>query len=262
MTGVRLSIEPELSRSTSFPPAPANPLCGAAGVPRAERLAQPGPSPAPPAPWRRRGRPRPGSGAAAGRKRPRSAATRPRGNRGRAPAPPPHPRVDLGRRAGAPPPPPDLRHRPRPDPHHVALDRREAVVGQPVLLGDVADHLAEHPPRARRARLLQQRLEPDLPLRLPPAMLARDLVDPPLQRLAQPEVVAVQRQHRARQHRAVDPVRERHRDQDHPPAPRLPQDLPAVDQPEAARRSRSPPVSMLVTIRVPDSRSKASRSRR
>ena len=132
---------------------------------------------------------------------------------------------------------------------------RQRVVGQPVLLGHVADHLAEHPPRAGRAGLLQQRLEPDLPLRLPAAMLAGDLVDPPLQRLAQPEIVPVQRQHRLRQHRAVDPVRQRHRDQDHPPAARSCAGSPRRRSARSRGSLSIPPVAMLVTIRVPDSRS-------
>ena len=65
-------------------------------------------------------------------------------------------------------------------------------------------------------------------------MLAGQLVDTPLERFAQAEVVAAQGQHRFRQHRAEQPVRQRHRHRDHPPAARPAHDLPAVDQAEAA----------------------------
>ena len=71
-------------------------------------------------------------------------------------------------------------------------------------------------------------------------MLARQLVDPPLQGLAQAEIVAAQRQHRFRQHRPVQPVRQRHRHLHHAPAAgfrggRGAHDLPALDQAKAGR---------------------------
>ena len=176
------------------------------------------------------GQPRPAA------RRARAAATPPRASRGRSPAPPRAPARGSPVASRGPSPAARAPIRPRArTTHHVALAERQRVVGQPVLGGHVADHLAEHPPRRGRAGLLQQRLEPDPPLRLPAAVLAGDLVDPPLQRLAQAEIVPVQRQHRLRHHRAVHPVRERHRDVDHPAAPGLAQDLPGVDQPEAAR---------------------------
>ena len=191
--------------------------------------------PWPPAPGRRRGTPPRGCAAAAGRCPARAAATPPRASRDHSPAPPRAPGHGSSGPSRGPPPARRAQPAAGAHQHHVVVGERQAVVGQPVLLDHVADHLAEHPPRPGRAGLLQQRLEPDPPLRLPAAVLARDLVDPPLQRLSQVEIVPVQRQHRLRHHRAVHPVRERHRDVDHPPAPGLAQDLPGVDQPEAAR---------------------------
>ena len=64
-------------------------------------------------------------------------------------------------------------------------------------------------------------------------MLARQLIDAAFQRFAQTKVIAAQRQHRFRQHRAEQPVRQRDLHLHHAPGPRVPRDLPALDQPKA-----------------------------
>ena len=81
-----------------------------------------------------------------------------------------------------------------------------------------------------------QHRDRDAPVGLAAAMLARQFIDAPLQRLAQPEIVAAERQDRFRQHRAIKPVRQRDRHLHHAPALGAAQDLPAFDQAEAGCR--------------------------
>ena len=118
---------------------------------------------------------------------------------------------------------------------HVARLLRHLVIGQ-VTGGDhVAQHLAEDAARAGRAGFLEQQIDRDAPAVLAAAMLARDLVDAPLQRFSEAEIIAAEREDRFCHHRAEEPVRERHRHADHAPAARVAHDLPGLDQPEARR---------------------------
>ena len=126
------------------------------------------------------------------------------------------------------------RRHPRPEADQVAGLLGQVVIGQVVGGDHVAQHLAEHPPRRGRAGFLQQRLDRDPPALLAAAMFARQLVDAPLQRLPEAEIIAGKRQHRFCQHRPVQPVAERHRHADHAAAAGAAHDLPAFDQAKAA----------------------------
>ena len=66
-------------------------------------------------------------------------------------------------------------------------------------------------------------------------MFARQLIQPPLQGSAQPEIPPVQRQHRFRQDGLEQPGAQRHLHLHHAPAPRLAHDLPILDQAKAPR---------------------------
>src|SRR3546814_11390113 len=64
----------------------------------------------------------------------------------------------------------------------------------------------KHPERAVRAAFLLQQLQADLPFVLHAAMLAGQLIHAPLDRLAEPEIVAVKRQNILADDRAIDPI--------------------------------------------------------
>src|SRR3546814_7913577 len=77
-----------------------------------------------------------------------------------------------------------------------------------VMLADLLDQGPKHPERAVRAAFLLQQLQADLPFVLHAAMLAGQLIHAPLERLAEPEIVAVKRQNILADDRAIDPIRQ------------------------------------------------------
>jgi len=88
------------------------------------------------------------------------------------------------------------------DPVIIAIEKRdhvlffiedEPVIGQMVVQRDLFDMLPKSFCRALRAGLLQQDFKRDLPGALATAMLTRQLIDAAFERLAEPEIIPVQR---------------------------------------------------------------------
>lgn len=81
-----------------------------------------------------------------------------------------------------------------------------------------------------RAALFAQQFKPYHPQRLLPAVLARQLVQTPLQRFAKPEIITVNRQHFVRLYRVKKPLRQSDFDGNHAfVVGRLFDDRPTVD---------------------------------
>jgi hypothetical protein len=66
-------------------------------------------------------------------------------------------------------------------------------------------------------------------------MLARELVHAPFQGLPQPELIPVQREHLMLRDRVVNPIGQVDAHCRHAPGLRMAHDVPAIDQPKAAR---------------------------
>src|SRR6056297_577388 len=65
------------------------------------------------------------------------------------------------------------------------------------------------------------------------AVLARQLIDTPLQGLAQTKVIPAERQHGFRHHRPKKPLSQSDPHRNHPPTPRLALNLPSLNQAKA-----------------------------
>lgn len=98
-------------------------------------------------------------------------------------------------------------HRPAaPEDHHITvLVVGGVVIRQMVMHGNVAQCMAEPLEFGTRTRAFQKLLQTDLEFGLCAAHLSGDLVHPPLNRFAQAEIIAVQRQHRLAPNRVENP---------------------------------------------------------
>ena len=102
---------------------------------------------------------------------------------------------------------------PVPEDHGVRLFvKGQFVVRQVVVFGDVLHQEPELLLRALGAAFLVEEGEGDLPFGLLAAVFTGDLVDTPLQRLPEPEIVPVEGQHGMIAYRVENPVRDRQLD--------------------------------------------------
>ncbi len=125
----------------------------------------------------------------------------------------------------------------RPDDHNFFFDH-EGIIGHVIMLAIIVDDFSKQAAKLLHCRagtaFVAQELKADLPHRLRPAMLARDLIEAALKGFAQEEVLPVERQNIVVLNRIEHPIGKRDLDIKHAPVACLSDDLKGADKPEGA----------------------------